>query len=155
MTAEEKNAIQAFAAIAKGFCAWCEGDSPGATPYRTAALWLAQLHAAALVLPAIKPESEDCATRIDLNEAPPRALAPFWDVTYRTLFDLHPSSSDDIGMGVLGDDLTDVYLDVKSSLGAYEAGQIADAAWQWRFDHLSHWGRHATSAMLAIQDLGL
>jgi hypothetical protein len=35
-------------------------------------------------------------------------------------------------------------------LQLYEAGQLAEARWQWCFHLIHHWGEHATSAIRAL-----
>ena len=146
---------QEFAVLARDFCAWCESESLGPTPYRSAAGWLAKLYAAALILPEVEPESAEPGP-----SAPPgafdkakRNLAPFWGQTYRQVFHPRPTNDDAPLLGDLGDDLTDVYSDIRGSLVLFEAGRTTEAVWQWRFDHETHWGQHAVGALFGIHHL--
>ena len=57
----------------------------------------------------------------------------------------------------LGDDLADIYRDIKPGLRAWEAGLVqylADIVFEWKFPLFgSHWGVHAVSAMRALHPL--
>ena len=49
------------------------------------------------------------------------------------------------------DDLADIYRDLKEGLELYEAGHVAEALWEWSQSFNTHWGRHASSALHALQ----
>jgi hypothetical protein len=55
--------------------------------------------------------------------------------------------------GSIGDDLADIYGDLKNALDLYrrggEAGQ-RKAVWHWRFTFLFHWGDHLVDALRAL-----
>ena len=75
-------------------------------------------------------------------------LGPF-DV-YRAIFDPYEDASDAPVMGSLADDLADIYGDLKRGLEPWEAGDLDEASYEWRFGFEFHWGRHAVSALCAI-----
>jgi hypothetical protein len=149
--------IEVFASLAKDFCIWCEAESLGPTPQRTAAAWLARLYAAALQLPDVEPETEDSKPDLPVNdlEKAKRNFAQFWGQRYRQVFDPRPDNEEVPVIGDLGDDLSGVYDDIKASLILYDRGSVVDAAWQWKFDHETHWGHHAVGALFGIHHLSV
>ena len=51
----------------------------------------------------------------------------------------------------MGDDLADIWRDLKRGLIGLEHGAPADdVTWEWRFGFHTHWGRHATEALRAV-----
>jgi len=58
--------------------------------------------------------------------------------------------TDESCMGDVGDDLLDVYHDVRGGLVAFDRGEVNDAAWHWSFLHRIHWGRHAVGGLFAL-----
>ncbi len=146
------SSIQAFEELALGFCAWSEGKALGPKAEVTASVWLARLHAAALLLPEVDPDNED-----GLPELPPGVLAaaeknfkPFAGLFYRTVFDPNPLNTEEPVMGDLGDDLLDIYKDIKAGCLLREQGRSQEALWHWSFMHEVHWGRHAVGALAAL-----
>ena len=53
-------------------------------------------------------------------------------------------------VGVLADDLADIFGEVDRGLRWLEAGHPAEAVWEWGFGVVCHWGKHATSAVRAL-----
>ncbi len=53
-------------------------------------------------------------------------------------------------MGDVGDDLLDIYQDVRAGLVAFDSGEVSDAAWHWSFLYRIHWGRHAVGGLFAL-----
>jgi hypothetical protein len=149
------DADTAFAEIARGFCAWCESSTLGAQPERDASIWLARLHAAALVLPDVGCDNEDGLPNLPeggLAQATAN-LAHFVGWYYREFFDPDPSLDDEAVMGDIGDDLLDIYSDVKAGLVLMDQGKRTEALWHWAFLHRIHWGRHAVGALFALHCL--
>jgi Domain of unknown function (DUF5063) len=144
--------VTEFAEIARGYCAWCEGQSLGSDPEFHAARWLARLYAAALALPQVACKTED--GDLDLPEPElARAksnLAPFVGWYYRECFDPDPLLNEAPCMGDLGDDLLDIYKDIKGGLVLFNTGNANDALWDWAFLHKIHWGRHAVGGLFAL-----
>lgn len=143
-----------FAEAARGYCRWCEGS---VLTDVEAAAWLCRLYASALGLPEVGPENEEGlpdlpAEGLARAEA---ALASFNGRYYREVFDPDPSLTEEAVVGDLGDDLLDIYKDVRRGLLVYERGDVTDALWHWSFLHRIHWGRHAAGALLALHCLSL
>ena len=155
--ASNEGALKAFAAIAREFCEWCEGESLGADANRSAARWLAQLHAAALTLPDVEPDNGNGlpdlpATTVATTR---RNFAPYNGMYYRECFDPDPTLDDTPEMGDVGDDLLDIYKDIRAGLLVFDAGETNEALWHWAFLHRVHWGRHVVGALFALQCLPL
>jgi hypothetical protein len=80
-------------------------------------------------------------------------LSPLPVTHYRVVFDaLEGDDADNLVTGWLADDLSSIYLDLKTGLDELQAGRVEDAIWEWRFGYFMHWGRHATHAQSAILD---
>lgn len=147
--------LDAFAEAAQAYCSWCEGHLLDMEKEASLAALLARLYAAALTLPEVGPENEE-----GLPELPEAALASaktnlsyFNGWYYREFFDPDPTLDDEAGMGDVGDDVLDIYKDVKAGCLLYERGETADALWHWSFLHRFHWGRHAVGAIFALHCL--
>ncbi|HEY9029412.1 MAG TPA: DUF5063 domain-containing protein [Burkholderiaceae bacterium] len=151
-TATTSAATATFAALARAFCAWCEAASPDPDAATRAAAWIARLHAAALALPEV-----GCDYFEELPEPPEAALrraranlGAFDGWYYREVFDPDPTLDDRPVMGDVGDDLTDIWLDVRQGLIRFEQGHVREALWHWSYLHRIHWGRHAVGALFAL-----
>lgn len=147
--------IENFAEVARGYCSWCEGASLGSDPETQAAGWLSRLYAGALALPELDVESDEGRPNPPQAEAAraEKNLAPFRGWYYREFFDPDPTLADESCMGDVGDDLMDIYRDVRAGLVLFNNGETNDAAWHWRFHHRVHWGRHVVGALVALHCL--
>jgi hypothetical protein len=144
--------IEAFAKVASEFCSWAESEP--ADPVEEAAR-------------AVKLLSRLVALVHDLpgdfgNEDPRDISHEQWLVVYKRFgslpFNYYACYADPYlaeapcpGMGDLADDLADTWRDIKGGLCLYEGGNHAAAAWEWRESFNIHWGRHAASALYALQ----
>lgn len=145
-----------FAQVARGYCAWCEA-APSEHANSEAAYWLGRLYSQALLLPKVSSESLDGLPDVP-GDALAKAvanLAPFMGWYYREVFDPHPYLSEEPGMGDIGDDLLDIYKDIRAGLILFDAGEVTEAMWYWSFLHRIHWGRHAVGAMYALHCLAI
>jgi hypothetical protein len=149
--------IDGFAAIARGFCDWCEGSEQAATEHALAAGWLCKLYAAGLELPHAELQAWEGGPEIPpLQLAKAKAnLSGFNGWYYREFFDPHPLLDDDMCMGDAGDDLLDTYKDIKKGLILFDAGQAENASWHWAYLLRNHWGRHAVGAIFALHCMSL
>ena len=66
---------------------------------------------------------------------------------YSEVFD--PTEDQEAVRCSLSIDLAEMYMDLKEAL-EQETGLAADVYWQWRFDFVSHWSRHAASALRVL-----
>ena len=71
---------------------------------------------------------------------------------YRVVFDPHDlDATDEPIFGHLSDDLADIYRDSADGLSMADARHIKDACREWSFSYQSHWARHASHALVAIE----
>jgi hypothetical protein len=146
--------ISRFVAGARGFCTWIEG-TPGPNEVFEATRLVSRLHADAVMLPEVDdehlPEGDDIP---EIPAAQKQAAAgrfkgfPFQ--YYWEIFSPITEKPDEPVCGDIADDFSDIYLDVKAGLLAYDLGRQHQAVWHWRFTWGMHWGEHATSALRAL-----
>jgi hypothetical protein len=75
---------------------------------------------------------------------------------YTEIFDPYDVKEQEPIRGVLSDDLSDIYLDLRPGLHEWEQAsprEKLDIIWDWKFGFEHHWGRHATSAFRALYSL--
>lgn len=152
MPDKPSTSITEFANLARAYCTWCEGAGLGSGQEVQAAHWLARLYAAALGLPAVSADNDDGLPdlpRVALDRAKAN-LSPFNGWYYRECFDPDPTLDAPPGMGDVGDDLLDIYKDLKAGLVVFDDADPKGAVWHWSFLHRIHWGRHAVGAMFAL-----
>jgi len=156
VTPHEFQTVLDFAATARGFCQWCEGENSERSD-ANAVSWIAQLYGLAVVLPSVTSDNEDGLPDLPLDVlARARAnLAVFNGRYYREVFDPAPELDDEPVVGDIGDDLLDIYKDVRRGLILFDDGDVLEALWQWSFLHSVHWGRHCAGALLALHGLTL
>jgi hypothetical protein len=71
---------------------------------------------------------------------------------YKTVFDPHDlEEPDEPVMGMLSDDLADIYRDLAEGLNHCERGDLPAACAEWSVSYRIHWARHAVSALAAIE----
>ena len=130
----------------------CEGDSLGPEREKAAAAWLARLYAGGLSLPMVGMEyADDFPVLPESAVGRARAnLACFNGDYYREYFNPSPLLNDESCMGDIGDDLMDIYLDIKRGCVMFERMQIQAALWHWSYNHRAHWGRHTVGALFAL-----
>jgi len=68
---------------------------------------------------------------------------------FRVALDPHDPHSEDIGCGLMVDDLRDVDRDLRMGKRALAAGALADAVFHWQVHFKVHWGEHAAECLLA------
>jgi len=123
------------------------GTTPAHAFLRACALILPRIYATGLNLPDVEPRNDDATLEVASPLARIRRLLGRYDA-YWEIFDPYvdgpplPAS--------LATDLADIYLDLATSLIAFDAGHTADAVWQWRFNIQGHCGAHLVDALRAI-----
>ena len=150
-------AVDDFANVARGFCSWCEGDADAAARDSSAASWLCKLYFTALKLPQREAENEEGLPEIPVESLAKAvaSLSGFNGWYYREYFDPDPTLSDDAVMGDVGDDMQDIYKDIRRGLLVYDRGDPIDALWHWEFQFRIHWGRHAVGAIFALHCMSI
>ena len=155
--------VRRFVEAADRFCKLVE-NYQSLAPYelarRTAEL-LPGLYAAGLALPEVampearseKPDAFYDSVPIKHTAALSRAIGEkigaynrYWQVS-------NPFEGEEPVAALLGEDLADMYGDLKRGLIALDKGlerDAAEAAWHWRFSFGNHWGRHLVSALRAL-----
>lgn len=148
-----REAIDRFAASARKFCSWAEGE-----PCRTAndevslvLQLLINLYSAALALPEGEAPDDEVAdtTHEEWLRIYQRCASLPVD-RYREIF--NPLGDDDCEpvAATIGDDLADIHRDICRGFQRYEQSRPENAAWEWAFHFRAHWGHHATAALYAL-----
>jgi hypothetical protein len=146
-----EQSVKEFADAARRFCAWAESEPDDSeADLITAQRLLAELHLAAIRLPALDPDRDREANRLpaEMWERMRQRFANlpvdgYWDV-----FD--PLKEEKPVFGSLSDDLADIYRDIKTYMPLYEAGRIEEAVFQWRLHFYIHGGHHLVGAQRAV-----
>jgi len=155
--------IRSFVEVAGTYCSLIEHYEDLSPPElaRRAAESLPSLYAAGLALPEVpmpeaqseKPDAFYDSVPIKHTAALSRALGEklgaynrYWQVS-------DPFEGEEPVVALLGEDLADMYGDLKRGLIAFDKGlehDTVEAAWHWRFSFGNHWGRHLVSALRAL-----
>lgn len=69
---------------------------------------------------------------------------------YMQIFDAYDRLDRGSTVGLLCVDFADIYVDVAEGLRIWDAGDRADAVYQWRWSAKHHWGGHAVAAIAAL-----
>ncbi len=159
MKTSDATAIDSFAELARGFCHWCENTSITVSHASQAASWLCKLYAAGLELPKVGMGYWDddlpVLPQIQLENVK-RNLSGLNGFYYRDYFDPDPAILEsDPELGDVGDDLLDIYQDLKRGAVDFELGKLGGALWYWSRMHSDHWGRHAVGAIYAFHCLAI
>ena len=152
-TRTTESAIGRFADVARRYCAWAEGElTDSQEAIRRTRLLLAQLHLAAVQLPALGIGKDTEATSISQDEWT-RLYHKFGSLPVTNYSDVfNPLKEETPVMNSLADDLADIYRDLKAGLSLFETNHPIDAAWEWRFGFQTHWGHHLVGAQRAIHE---
>lgn len=123
----------------RSFLAFLAADGPGETGELRA-----RLHRL-LVLGERTPPPDETG-----GPAPPRSVfVP--DAARR--FE-HLDAGDDPDARWVSDDPRDIAGDLATAIAAWDAGQVASAAWEWRFGYETHWGALHARPLLAWLEAG-
>jgi hypothetical protein len=145
------DAITHFASAAREYCLWAEA-APGETDMLVARRHLASLIAFALVLPDAAPDSKDPdAIPTDAWRAIFQRFGELPVNYYNNCVDPLHACGAEPSLGDLADDLADIWRDLKGGLVLFDAGHAIAAAFAWRESFITHWGRHASSALYIVQ----
>ena len=142
-----------FAQLAAEFCTWCESGSIGAAPEQAISNWFARLYVGGLQLSETEAEAGAPGTITPGTSQGEAAIRQLHGYYYREVFNPDPRLDEEPCIGDVGDDLLDVYRDIKRGLELYGLGFPLAAEWEWAFNFRVHWGRHAAAALLALHGL--
>jgi len=115
---------------------------------------LAQVYAAAVVLPFVEPATSDVPDSCFAVEQ----WSGLWQTlrdklgaadSYREVFD--PTEKEEAIDMSLSQDIAEIYQDLKEALEIEKLGiQQADLHWDWNHEFRNHWGKHALNALNAL-----
>jgi len=147
--------VDEFIAAAREFCSFAEDECAVVA----ADLWKVRELLLQLIynIPAIENARDDFgsdgigpddATYLKVTER----FSQFSFNYYRVVFDPHDlDANKEPGMGMLSDDLADIYRDLVKGLDNEDRGFIDEACFDWSFSYRSPWARHAMNALTAIE----
>lgn len=108
---------------------------------------LSELYTKALALPDADSKGEE-----PLELIVPEPVIEFGNLdAYAMIF--NPFQDKKPVIGLLSDDLSDIYIDLKRGLMLYEQEALNEAVWEWKFYFEVHWGKHITSAIHALHSI--
>jgi hypothetical protein len=158
--------VRRFAEVAGEYCALVE-EYESLSVYRLAARaagLLPGLYAAGLALPEVAPPEAQSDKLDAFYDSVPikqtavmaRAIGEKIGAHNRYWQVYDPFEEDQPVASTLGEDLADMYGDLKRGLIAMSKGterEAAEAAWHWRLSFGNHWGRHLVSALRVLHYL--
>ena len=140
--------IDGFYEASKKCCHYIENVRPGdMDSIRKLASAIATVYALGLQLPLGGYQTSD--DNLDVNVEPPR-ISFGDDDPYRIMYD--PYKDDNWCVGLLSDDLADIYRALEEGNLIYERGYKHDAGFEWAIDFF-HWGRHAIGALRPLNEM--
>lgn len=145
-------AVADFARLVREFQLLIDKAHPGARHdlLLRCAILLPRIYAAGLTLPDLGHEGEDEELEVTCPLAALTTLLGAHD-SYQMVYD--PTRDFETVTGSIADDLTDIYLDLVRPLLTYDAGHVADAVWQWKFNVRGHCGEHIVNVMRPLHFL--
>jgi len=167
MTPEQKAIFAAFTTEAKAFCDAVDvHESISLARFvRQLASRVVRLYGAALQLPDVTSETSDNpsdalsdAFSPEQESALRRALEKKLGSynTYREIFDPYDDSREEPIYGSLGNDLAEIYNDLRDIVASYDRtneSALIDILWNAQFKFSYHWGEHATKALRVLDSL--
>lgn len=138
--------VDQFYTLAKNFCVFIDSQSVNKDTLEELTTMLLNLYLKGLQLPF----SEDFEEELEKEHIIPTSnieLRSYYNLVYDPFSD---DAEDSLVGGSLEDDLQDIYGDLREGIVEYEAGNINNACWEWRFGLDNHWGVHAVNALKAL-----
>ncbi len=151
----EKLSVEAFRCAAEEFCGMAEAERPLVAD--DLGLIRSLLLRLLLHIPAVESHPRGVGThgRRPGNGEHARVRGRFAGFSfnfYRVVFEPHDLESDDEPViGMLSDDLADIYRDLAEGLDQAKQGNLEAACFDWSFSYRTHWARHAVHALAAIE----
>ena len=149
---DSNTSIHNFAQVARDFCHWAETAPLNPSDDITKGLLLLpKLYTVALQLPpASRSDTEYPALSSEELRPVMRRFAELPDADYSAFCDPFVFPPVETYVGWISDELADIYRDLKEGFSAYEANQLEDAAWIWKFQFKYHWGEHLVNVQWAL-----
>jgi len=147
--------VDEFVVVAREFCSFAEATEPvkDADLWRVREMLLRLLfHVTALEKAPKAFDSEGKRPDDALIKKVAARFSGFAFDHYRVVFDPHDfTKTDEPVVGMLWDDLADIYRDLAEGLDNVEKGHLADACSDWTNSYKFHWARHAVNALAALE----
>ena len=145
--------IKKFTEIVKEYCLWVENEKDKSEDQLYyLQVMLSKLYCLGIQLPDCEPTDffeNEKLPKLDYQEII-NNFKEFPIQYYSQIFYPLTLPSEEPVTGDVIDDLSDIYMDLKSGLWYLENGSEVDAVFQWRFTLGIHWGRHILGAMYAL-----
>lgn len=146
--------IQRFVGVAEKFLNWINTPArPTGDEIIIATALLLELYYEVMLLPDVDPGQDVTGVRPDAS------YQQYFEFRFQTLpvryygyvFDPLKNPPEPPVVGDLGEDLTNIYLDLYEGLSLYHGGYPQEAVWNWKASFRRFWGRQALSALSALQ----
>jgi hypothetical protein len=146
-------ATSRFADTVRAYCQWAEGEPASQeAEAKTARLYVARLYAQALELSTTANWDGDAPTiSHDVWLSVFKRFASLPVSYYGECLDPLEVPASDTCLGDLGDDLADIWRNLKCGLDVFDSGEIEGAVFEWEQSFRIHWGMHAASALYILQ----
>lgn len=148
--------IHAFASSAQTYCAVidaCESYSSSVFLLKLAEA-LAAMYKDGFALLDVEPASSEHGPRLTPDE---------WSQIFGSVHEKlkvavqyykdHGTDEEYLATIMLPDDIADLYQDINAGLNVFKRGSdddMRDAAWEWRFGFMGHYGRHMVNAIRTV-----
>ncbi|MCU7805773.1 MAG: DUF5063 domain-containing protein [Candidatus Thiodiazotropha sp. (ex Lucinoma borealis)] len=144
-----------FARLARNYCNFSEQEAPESAEVALILKLVSALYASAFLLKK-KPGIECLGPNVtkDISDAIFKRFGSLRFNYYRVVDDPEKIPGDQPSAGDLADDLRDIYVDLKSGLASFDAGDINQAEEDWRTSFYLHWGQHATNVISVLHKHG-
>lgn len=109
---------------------------------------LMQLYVLGLGLTLPEPDEEEVNRDYEHPAISFEVPDSYWEV-FDPLYE-EDALEENVVVGSLQDDLSDIYNDLRSGISEYDAGNKANAEFEWRLGVDGHWGKHVTDALRAL-----
>ena len=147
--------LNEFAGLARNYCNFCEQSPPKSGEDRYVLSVVAGLYASAFLLK----KRQECdylgpSVSEEISNAIFKRFGSLRFNYYRMINEPEKIPGDDPTIGDLSDDLRDIYVDLKSGLSSFDAGNEAQAEEDWRTSFYLHWGQHAANVIFVLNRYG-
>ena len=159
---EDTPGVQRSVADAEAYCRFIEQlrDRHPQAMYQQLLGLLSDLASSATRLPAVIPDAEgsdrDCETPPDARASVSRLISERTNPDIERLQEFDRDGDEYDRRLMYFDDLSDLNADLNGPLKCFRSGTLdeqMEAAWQWKCDCESYWGRHLMRALQTTHEL--